>query len=368
MSDAVADARALLGRLGVGFETTPSADAVAAALAAQADAVGDRATRKEIRRALYRLEQAGVPVPARSAAAAPTPILGPSIDAWVSAVDGRGDRLVWLVREHANGTLTLVAADLNEPDGLRDLRSFDVTRKQLRAMRERFEREAGLTFVPAAWRQVDALVLEAQDRLGPSPDRRLDYRRLRPRLTTLAPQDARELASSRLAPVDDTERRRLVAESDALASERELRSWWPRPEQAAPYLAELRAVRESPIVLTPVQQEERLREVLRQAARALYPPAVIARRLEATAFVFAETGRPDAARRALAVAATLRAHPDTEIPLVQALTQQGLGAYMAATEAERRDERAASLVRTPDEIAGGSARAESRARPPRARG
>jgi hypothetical protein len=99
MSDPVGDARALLGRLGVGFETTPSAEDVAAALATQADAGGDRATRKEIRRALYRLEQAGITVPTRPAAPS-VPILGPSIDAWVSAVDGRGDRLVWLVREH----------------------------------------------------------------------------------------------------------------------------------------------------------------------------------------------------------------------------------------------------------------------------
>jgi hypothetical protein len=231
-------------------------------------------------------------------------------------------------------------------------------------MRERFERDAGLTFVAADWRTLDALVLEAQDRLGPNADRRLDYRRLRPRLTTLAPKAAVELVSTRVAPVDETDRGRLVAESDVLATERELRSWWPRPEQAAPYLAEIRAVRESPIVLAPVQQETRLREVLAQAARALYPPAVIARRLEATAFVFGETGRIDAARRALAVAATLRAHPDADIPLIQALTQQGIGTYLAAEESERRDERAGSLIRTPEEIA----RAESRARPPRARG
>jgi hypothetical protein len=363
MSEALADARALLARLGVGFETTPSAEEVAATLAAQADAAGDRTTRKEIRRALYRLEQTGVTVPSRPSTAS-APILGPAIEAWVSAVDGRGDRLVWLIREHPSGAITLVAADVNEPEGLRDLRSFDVTRKQLRAMRERFEREAGLTFVPADWRCVDALVVEAQDRLGATPDRRLDYRRLRPRLTTHPPQDAAELVSARVAPPGDADQGRLVAESDALATERELRSWWPRPEHAAPYLAEIRAVRESPLVLSPVQQEERLREVLARAARALYPPAVTARRLAATAFVFAETGRPDAARRALAVAARLRTHPDTEIPLIQALTQQGIGAYLAAEEAERRDERAGSLVRTPGEIA----TAESRARPPRARG
>jgi hypothetical protein len=360
--DALRDARVLLAGLGITIETLASADDVAAALLAQADAAGDRATRKELRRALYRLEQAGVAAPARTAPR--TAILGPAIEAFVSPVDGRGDRLVWLVRELGGGGTLLVAADLNEPAGLRDLRTFDVTRKQLRTMRERFEREAGLVFVPADWHAVDALLLEAQDRLGPEPERRLDYRRIRPRLATVPPRAPAELVSARVAPPGDDERVRLVAESAALLTERELRSWWPRPEDAAPFLAEMRDVRESPIVLSDVAQQERLREVLSRATRALFRADVTARRLEATAYVFAETGRAEAARRALAVAATLRASPEADVPLLQALVQQGLGTYLAAAEAERREARTGSLVRTPGEIV----TAESRARPPRARG
>jgi hypothetical protein len=110
------------------------------------------------------------------------------------------------------------------------------------------------------------------------------------------------------------------------------------------------------------QQGERLKEVVARASHALYPAPVVARRLEATAFVFAETNRLDAARRALAVAATLRTTPDAEVPLLQALAFQGLGAQLAAIESEQKDERADALVLTPGEI-----KARSASRPPRSR-
>jgi len=361
MSDPLDAARALLVRLGisVGADATPTD--VAAALA-DTEANAERTTRKEIRRALYRLGQSGIAVP-QAPIATPAPVLGPSIEAWVSAVDGRGDRLIWLVRELSSGALVLVAADVNEPAGLRDLRVLDVTRKQLRAMRQRFQTEAGLTFVAADWRAVDALVVEAQDRLA-TPDRTLDYRRVRPRLTTQPPVAPAELVSSRVSAPDDAEHATLVAESASLLSEPELRTWWPRPDDAAPFLAEIREIRESPLVLPPAQQEDRLRQVLARATQALYPAEAMARRLEAVAFVLAETGRVDPARRALAAAATLRAHPTAELPLLQALTHQGLGTQLAAVEAGRREERAGALVLTPGEIA----TAGSPSRPPRSRG
>jgi hypothetical protein len=363
MSDALGAARAMLARLGCEIDPAAPSDEVAAALAARADATNDRAERKNIRRVLYRLEQAGVAVPAAPAAPA-TPVLGPAIDAWVSGVDGRGDRLVWLVREQSSGDLLLVAADVNEPAGLRDLRIFDVTRKQLRGMRQRFQAEAGLTFVAADWRAVDALVLEAQDRLE-APDRRLDYRRVRPRLTTLPPAPPAELVSARVSPPDAAERHELVAASASLLVEPELKTWWPAPDAAAPIVAEIREIRESPLVLPPAQQEERLRVVLARAAPALYPADVLTRRLDATAFVLAETGRTDAARCALAVAAALRAGTSpADVGLVQALTQRALGTQLAAIEAERREDRAGALVLTPAELA----TRKSPSRPPRARG
>jgi hypothetical protein len=367
VSDVAADARVLLAALGVdaGGDATP--ERLAALLAGAETHAPSRDARRDIRRMLYRLAQGGAAAPARPADDEERrPALGATIEGLVSAVDGRGDRLVWLVRDEPAGGVLLVAADVNEPDGLQAVRVVETTRKQLRAMRERLQAEAAVRLVPADWRALDALVVEAADRRGEKPERALDYRRLRARMTSVPPAPPHELVSTHVAPPAADEQPALVADSAALRGEPELRTWWPTPERAAPFLDEIRGLDDSPIVLGRVQSEERLRAVLARAAVALYPPAPTARRLEATAYVLAETGRAEAARRALAVAAALRADPERapDVPLVAALVQQGLGSYLASGEAAQREERSQALVLTPGE----ALRARSRGRPPRAGG
>src|SRR5437016_2550342 len=100
---------AALGDLG-----TPE---VAALLVAVEPDVHDRAVRKEIRRALYRLRQRGVPIPAASApSASPTTAATAEADGLVSGFDARGDRVVWIVRPLTAGGSFVVAATVNEPE------------------------------------------------------------------------------------------------------------------------------------------------------------------------------------------------------------------------------------------------------------
>jgi len=351
------EAMALLDALG-----DVAAPAVAALLVAVEAAVTDRAVRKGIRRALYRLSQRGVPTPERppTPAAAPRPIAG-DIEGYVTAFDGRGERLLWLVRALPSGGALLVAGSANEPGGLRDLRTGESSRKQLKAGRQQLAKETGLRLVEADWRVVDALLVEAHHRAAA---RERDYLRVRTRLTDAPPAEPGEPVSSRTSVPTGAERDALVASSAELLGEPELRVWWPSPEAAAPFLAEMAEVRDSPIVLAPVQQEERLEAILRRATRELFPPDVTARRLEGTAYVLAETGRVPAARQALAVAAVLRTAPAVQdVPLLAALVRQGVGALFVGQEQRRSEERQGSLVMTPEEL-----RARSSSRPGRTRG
>src|SRR5512140_1915593 len=89
----------------------PAADvAVAARLGAHADATSvaallameagttDKLLHKEVRRSLYRLEQRGLSIPRAPAPARAPLALGPTLEGLISAVDGRGDQLVWLLK------------------------------------------------------------------------------------------------------------------------------------------------------------------------------------------------------------------------------------------------------------------------------
>ena len=336
--------------------------AVAALLVRLEARAPDKAVRKAIRRALYRLAQRGVPRPAPAAEPErPRPAVV-ELEGLVSTVDGHGDRILWLMRPLATGTL-LIAAQANEPAGLRDLQVVDIGRKQLRTTRQRIESD-GLRLVAASWRVVDALLVEAQERAG-TPEPGHDYLRVRPRLTTEPPAPPAEPISSRAQPPGSAEEASaLAADSVRLTEEPEFRGWGPDPEAAAPYVGEVDAIRQSPIVLPPLQQQERLREVLARAAAALYPPATLARRLAGTAYVLAETGRPAAARLALATAAVVRDTPARahEVPFVAALVGSGVEGLFGS--AESAPDREGALVLTPEEVL----RARRSSRPGHTRG
>jgi hypothetical protein len=321
--------------------------------------------RKALRRALHRLRERGVRVgpTATAAPVGPRARPEPEREAWLSAVDGLGTRLVWVAVAAPNGRWLFVAAELNEPAGLNDLRVSELPRKQLRAARQHL-RERGIALVGVPFAVADALLVEGQERRG-HVERALDYLRVRPRLTSAPPDAPAEPRSSQVVAPAGDECDALVAASASLLAEPELALWWPQPSDAAPFLRELDELDDSPIVLSPTQQEGRLAATLARAVDVLYPRALVARRLHALAYVFGETARPAAARTALAVAVVLGrdAGATRDIPLLSALTHQGLGRFAAARAAERRQARQGSLVATPGEVL----RDRSGARPPRTR-
>jgi hypothetical protein len=341
-----AEAKALAGALG-----ELSSPAVAALLVALEGRMPDRRTRKEIRLALYRLKQRGVAIPEPPAPAAPKPQPGPVAEGLVSHFDGRGDRLLWITRPGTSGVSLLITAQVNEPAGIRDVHAGEMSRKQLRTVRERLEKTSELRLVRADWRVLDALLVEGHERAG-GGKREIDYQRLRPRLTTDEAAPPSEPVSTRVALPAAAEHVAVAAEAAKLLELPEFRTWWPDPAAAAPFVQEMGAVRASPLLVSRAAQQERLVEILRRAAVTLIPPAVLARRLDGMAYVLAETGRGALARHALATAALLRARPEEAIavPFVAAYVERALGGMMAEDVSREQEERRGSLVVTPAEF------------------
>jgi hypothetical protein len=254
---------------------------------------------------------------------------------------------------------------VHEPRGLLDVSVGEAGRKRLRELKERVAAELKVTLVPAEWRVIDALLVEASERSA-AGERRRDYLRVRPRITPDPPRAPAEPVSARVEPPGPEEAAALAAASETLIADPAFHGWGPDPDEAAPFVGELTGLRESPIVLTPLQQEERVREVVGRAVDALAPPLVLARRLEGTAYVLAETGRAEIARRALGTARLLRDRPDdaADLPFVRIFAQRALGGFLAADDARREEERRGALVVTPGEFL----RDRSSSRPGRTRG
>jgi hypothetical protein len=350
-----ADAAALAGFVG----RAPDADVAIAhrlggiASAASAEqlqrmetATADKALRKEIKRALYRLQQRGVAMPATSPApVAPTsPLAAPPLEGYASGVDGRGDQLVWLIRPQSGGVLHLFAV-ISDTDGLREVALHSATRKTLKTLRAELEHRHDVRLAAIDWRHADFLVRRAFEMARASGARMEgDYPALRAQLWREPAADVSPLPP----PVADEA---ALGRSADLLREPELRTWFRTPEELAPFLEEFSSVQDSPLVLNELQQRERFDDILARAVDATFggaPRETWTRRLIEMARYFAATRRPERAAEAGAVAAALSAGTaPRDIPLCDQLVRASF-AYFAQVAAQQQAERAkSSLVVTP---------------------
>jgi hypothetical protein len=325
-----------------------ASDASAQQLQRMEACAGDKALRKEIKRALYRLQQRGIAVARPPAAeATPQPATVP-LEGYISSVDGRGDQLVWLIRPQPGGVLHLFAV-INDGEGLREVALHSATRKTLKTLRGELEQRHEVRLAPIDWRHADFLVRRAFDTARAAGARMEgDYPALRAQLWRDPPAEASPLPPP---PADAA----ALARSADLLGEPEMRTWFRSAEELAPFLEEFGSVQDSPLVLNELQQRERFDAILARAVDSTFG----AERRESwmwrcaeMARYFAATRRTDRAAEAGAVAAALAAGaPPHEIPFCDQLVRASF-AYFAQLAAQQQAEREKSaLVLTPGELA-----------------
>ena len=92
---------------------------------------------KEIKRSLFKLGQKGLAITDDEAATKKPLALFesvPEIEAYMSAVDGGGGRLVWIAKPQPNHGLQVIQAMLQDRDGLLRIGGIHMRRKELRKM------------------------------------------------------------------------------------------------------------------------------------------------------------------------------------------------------------------------------------------
>lgn len=319
----------------------------------------DKLVHKEVRRSLYRLSQRGLALPAAEpVAAAPRPVLGgPALEGYVSAVDGAGDHLVWLVRPVPGGILHLLAV-VNDPEGLKEVGLSETTRKTLREARESLRDKHDLRMVEADWQHCDFVIGRAL-RWAHARGHTVsgDYTALRAQLTSQPPaSDLAPLIEGRLTADAVRADARTLLESAAVLEEPEFRTWFFGPDELKPYLDEMRHVRDSPLVLNEMQQQERFRTIIEQAIEELFGgdrQASWVRRLEDMAYFFHASGRAEQARSTYAAALALATSPrgGREVPLCEHLARTSMLAFWQVETQREAEHSRESLVVTPQQAA-----------------
>lgn len=326
-------------------------------LAALAPRTTDRSVKREIKRALYKLEQRGrwTP-PAPPPPPDPQKLLGPAEDepeAWLSAIDPSGSRLLWMARRTGSEMASLSAL-VNEDAGLQELYAGATNRKALRhAQRELAERN-GVQLVEAPWAHVDALLVRATE-LANDPARSSEVARARreivPRPATGTPRPPVDALVDRAAAARDADA--LAASARALA-EKELAGWLLPRDWIEPALAAIDEAQSSVLIVSPQQREERVHAAVENAAeQALAPPERrerFAARFDETAYLLARRGKLDVARSLVAAAEATRAgRPVREVPILEQLAARSLALAAQLRAEQARDEARSSLIVTPQQ-------------------
>ena len=306
----------------------------------------DKVLKKEIRRSLFKLSQKGLALPeARTSASMSVTSLLKStsdIEAYMSAVDGAGGRLLWIVKPQAGHGLQTIQAMVSDREGLLRLGGAQIRRKELRNMTREIKDKHGIEMISLPWEYADQTLYAAYEKIKAKGRSGFEnFHELRAAIAAGKPKQQEHPIYRRLNPDNVTggwrERSRLLLE------EPELRFWFLDEDWVTPYLSQLEEAKSSRLVLNQVQKEERLSGIVRDAVKEFCAGEigpVLQRRTEDMALYFLETGRDDAARLSLAVAIQIGTGDPgpLDISFLTGLVQKSFGYYLSQQKATQADE------------------------------
>jgi len=253
----------------------------------------DKNLKKEIRRALFKLGQKGLVIPeeARGAVKTQAPIFKATneTEAYMSAVDGGGGRLLWIVKPQPGRGLQLIQAMVNDREGLQKIGGAQVRRKELRNMCQEIKTKHNVSMVSVPWKYADRIVFEAYEQAKDKGRSGLeDLHQLRALLGVGKPRQEEHPIYQRLNAKEAREGA-WREQSRRLLDEPELRYWFLDADWVQPFLSQLGEAQTSRLVLNPMQKEERMAGIVRDAVKSLCEGEtgrILQRRMEDMALYF----------------------------------------------------------------------------------
>jgi hypothetical protein len=216
---------------------------------------------------------------------------------------------VWIVKPQAGHGLQTIQGMINDREGLQRIGSTQIRRKELRNMAQEIKKQHGITMVPVPWKYADLMLYENFEKAKAAGRSGLEnFHQLRSIVNTAKPKAQDHPVYQRLNSGDVREGawREL---SRRLLDEPEFRFWILDADWTEPFLGQLEEAQTSRLVLNPMQKEERVAGIVREAVKTLCAGEtgkIMQRRLEDMAFYFVEAGRMDVAKLTLAVAQQIK--------------------------------------------------------------
>jgi len=283
-------------------------------LSALADSVRDKGAASRVRKALYRLRSRGILAEERKEEREEADPRAPGtkpdfVHAMITAVDGRGDMLVWLARSRQPRGRYLVQARIRRMSGVEDCSAVDLGAKEMRDILARIAGQPSLATVEAppgyAFWLLQRAQRESEVRGTSLP---AGFTRAKLLIEALAepgaypPEGPHPVRAAVPAPAAGAPR----AEPKELFSHKAFWSWVIEEERIAPHFRTFVDSLQSQVALDETQRRERLDQIVAQSAGELYAEGAlrerIAGQLEDNAYFLHLEGRDDLARECVALA------------------------------------------------------------------
>ena len=311
-----------------------------------------KAGRKVLSRVRHRLRSRGIELgePAPASVVAKLPPIEEGLEAaFLSAIDPRGTRIVYLAESNPSGGVRLFELVLDEERGVVEFEVYATGRSKarqfLRDLRAR-ERFPAVEAPPDAVRALIRRIAEQQPAARPLPRGFIEFRArvAEPAQGTLTPGGLAQAALG--AGIDAA----ALARASEMVRKHEIGPWpsgLPVLEKLAERIQELA---KSPLVVSPAARRERAQTLLAEAQAEVFADpagAHAAQRFAESAYVLWKTGSDSDARACLAAAQAFRDQSPGENPVALALLETLLAPVLASLDEPAPREAEPSLLVKP---------------------
>ena len=310
----------------------------AAALQKLSESTNDKDTLSRIRKAMFRLKNKGVEIeklPDSGARTIQRTNYPDYVHAVVSAVDGRGQMLLWLARSRVPRGRYLVQARLHRGRGIVEFTDAEMSAKELRNVFRRIAEIPALASyeVPAGYA---VWLLERGQRENEEAETPL------PRGFTHAKLMLDPLSEAEAYPVEGPHPVRAMVnplsegesrmEVRTIFAHRPFWSWVMDEERVAPYFQEFLESMESQVALDDRQKKERLQQIVENGAKDSFEDRALRERisgqLEDNGYIFHQAGDEAMARECVTLADEVLANTDEPSPLFVEMVQYSINVML----------------------------------------
>ena len=323
---------------------TPEPDALNELLQLEKSS-GDKSVKKEIRRSLFKLRQRGLKSAAESTPERRVVSLSatPEIEGFMSAVDGAGGRLIWIAKPQPGRGLYVIQGMVNDRTGLQRIGAAQVRRKELRSMADDIKKQHGVAMIAVPSEYADESLYEGHEKARGHSGAGIErFSEIRDVLFTGRPKP-QEHPVYRILDSKSVQDGPWREQSRRLLDEPEFRYWLVDEDWLEPFFSQIQEAQGSRLVLNPMQKEERLSAIVRDAVKTITtgePGRIMQRRLEDMALYLARTDRQDLAKLALAVALHIAAGDPgpLDVSFLTGLVQKTVAVYLSHEKSKAAEE------------------------------